>query len=422
MSDVLSHKCPACGATLEFDIGTQMVKCPYCDNVFNPEDLKKNEGDLTIELASDGGEEWDMKELYGLSEYQCQSCGGDIYSDSTTSATLCPYCGSAVILKGRLSGILKPDKVIPFQKTKDDAMHALESHLGGKRFVPKSFLNDNKLEEVKGLYVPFWVYDADLEAHVKYDCVKVRTWTSGKTEYTERKYYMVTRKGDVAFDHVPADGSTKMPDDLMESIEPFDHTKAEAFTTSYLSGYVADKYDLDQDAVRPRVRKRLQEGAADAFRSTVHGYDEVSVNDSMITAKSSSVDYVLYPVWMLTTDWDGKKFTFAMNGQTGKLVGNLPVDKMKLSIATIALFALLTGIIGIASCVIMGEVFFEGIAFGVFLAAIAAYAFYAGFKGKLKSVAFQHGARAYYREGSMNLSYSNDEFLYKHVTTRKISD
>ena len=426
MSDIINHKCPFCGATLEFDIGSQKVKCPYCDNEFEPEELKKNEGDLTvneenIELAADGGTEWSEKELYGMSEYQCQSCGGDLYTDENTSATICPYCGNAVALKGRLSGTLKPDLVIPFQKTKEEALQGLSDHVGSKMFVAKNFLRDNKLEEVKGLYVPFWVYDADLDADVVYDCVDERTWTSGNTEYTERKYYKVRRAGDIAFDHVPADGSSKMPDDLMESIEPFDHNKAVEFTTSYLSGYVADKYDLDQEAVRPRVRKRMAEGAADAFGSTVH-YDEVHVASSNISAKSSTVNYVMYPVWLLSTNWNDQLFTFAMNGQTGKMVGNLPMNKLKLASATAGVFAAVLAIVILLFFFATEEFDFGGIVGGLILGGIAAAIFFAYFQSQLKNVQFQHGASAYYREGSMNLKVKEDTFLYKRVTSRRISN
>ena len=421
MSDVINHKCPCCGATLEFDISSQMVKCPYCDNEFDPKSLSANEGDLTIELASDGGTEWTEKELYGISEYQCQSCGGDIYSDADTAATMCPYCGNAVILKGRLSGTLKPDKVIPFQKTKEQALEGLAEHYG-KRFVPKSFIQYNKLEEIKGLYVPFWIYDADLDADVEYDCMEEHTWTSGNTEYTERKYYLVRRAGQIAFDHVPADGSSKVDDDLMESIEPFDYDKAEDFTTSYLSGYVADKYDIDQDQVRPRVRKRMTEGAEDAFKTTVRGYDRVTVSRSQISARSSEVNYVLYPVWLINTEWNDRKFSFAMNGQTGKMVGNLPADMLKLASATGALFAIIALLFIIGTYFIAEEFDIGGIIMGLIIAGIAAAAFYAYFKGQLKSVSFQHGASNYFRPGSMNLSIQTDQFLRKEVSSRRIRD
>ena len=423
MASAMEHKCPSCGASLEFDAASQNIKCPYCDCEFDVSVFAEAEGDLSIgdvDLAADGGVDWDDGELYGVSEYQCESCGGNIYSDAPTSATMCPYCGNAVILKGRLTGSLKPDKVIPFQKDKEQALKGLEEYCGGKRFVPKKFLKDNKLEEIKGLYVPFWVYDADLDAHVEYLGVDERTWRSGDTEYTERKYYRVIRGGDIAFDHVPADGSSKMPDDLMESIEPFDYDKAENFTTAYLPGYVADKYDLDQDAVRPRVRQRMAEGTADKFMTTVH-YDEVSVKDAQISAKKSEVNYVLYPVWLMNTTWNGKKFTFAMNGQTGKTVGNLPADYVKLGSVSGSIFA------AVAALFILGFYFMDGgfdvssALVGIVIGALAGGLFFWYFKRQLKTVEFQHGAANYYREGSMNITVKQDKYLYKRVTTRHIN-
>jgi len=417
MGETIEHKCPNCGGSLVFDASSQMVKCPYCDSEFEAETFKKADSDLKDDIASDGGEEWSEMELHGISEYQCQSCGGNIYSDENTSATLCPYCGSAVILKGRLSGVLKPDKVIPFQQTKEQALKGLEEHCGGKRFVPKKFLTDNKLEEVKGLYVPFWIYDAELKGRVVYEGLKERTWTVNKTEYVETKHYEVVRGGDIAFDNVPGDGSSKMPDDLMESIEPFDHSKAVNFTTSYLSGYVADKYDLDQDAIRPRVRKRLANSTADEFMTTIYGYDSVSVRDVDIKTTKSDVDYVLYPVWLMTTEWEGKRFAFAMNGQTGKMVGNLPMDKLKLGAATGAVFALML----IVGSLIIGlgfDDFTGGVTFGLIEGIIACAVFYSYYAGQLKSVEFQHGASSYYREGSMNIEESSDVFLYKETRTR----
>lgn len=427
MSDTFDHKCPCCGATLQFDAGSQMVKCPYCDSEFDVSTTMKNEGDLSVaadnvDLASDGGMEWSEKELYGITEYQCNSCGGNIYSEETTSATICPYCGNAVILKGRLSGVLKPDKVMPFKQTKEQAIEGLKKHCGGQRFVPKKFIENNRLEEIKGLYVPFWVYDADLDADVTYRCTTVRKWTSGDTEYTETKYYDVKRSGQISFDHVPVDGSTKMPDDLMESIEPFDYDQAADFTTGYLSGYVADKYDLDQDQQRPRARQRMADGAAEQFQTTVNGYDTVSVERSDISARSSTVNYVLYPVWLMNTDWNGRKFIFAMNGQTGKMVGNLPADMLKLGGATAGIFALVFAIFfGIMFLSSEGD-FFSGLIMGLIFGGIAAAIFYSHFKSKLKSVEFQHGARNYYRSGSMKIERQSDTFLYKRTTSRRINN
>lgn len=425
MSEVIDHKCPFCGGSLQFDAGSQTVKCPYCDNEFDPSELKENEGDLTadaeqIELAENGGTEWTDEELYGMSEYQCKSCGGNLYTDENTSATICPYCGNAVMLKGRLSGTLKPDLVIPFQKTKDQALKGLDEFTRSKWFVAKAYMANNQLEEVKGLYVPFWVYDAELDADVFYSCVDVRTWTRGDTEYTERSYYRVRRSGDIAFDHVPADGSANMPDDLMESIEPFDHEKSVDFTTAYLSGYVADKYDVEQETVRPRVRKRMAESTADVFATTVH-HDTVNLESSNIKAKSSTVNYTLYPVWLLSTEWNNKRFMFAMNGQTGKMVGNLPLDTVRLGAVSAVVFGIFAAI-ALGLFIFTEDFSLTGVGIILVIGAIVSALIFAYFQSQLRTVEFQHGAADYYREGSMSLSVTEDTFLYKRTTTRKLNN
>lgn len=422
MGETIEYKCPSCGGTLSFDVESQRVKCPYCNGEYDIDEMMKTEGNLTEvtdDLATNGGTEWESGELEGMSEYQCQSCGGDIYSDSNTSATMCPYCGNAVILKGRLSGTLKPDRVLPFKKTKEEALEALQTFIGKKHFVSKKYLLENKLEEHKGLYVPFWVYDADIDAQIEFQGVDERRWTSGDTEYTERRYYRVQRDGVIGFDHVPADGSSKIADDLMESIEPFDYNESVNFTSAYLTGYVADKYDLDQEAVRPRVKQRIQEGTIDAFRSTVH-YDEVYTKNADIKTTKSSVDYVMYPVWMFSTTWEDKIFTFAMNGQTGKVVGNLPMDKLKLIGSTLGLFIGITLLFTVIYSLLNDGFDIVGVGIGLIFGALIAIVFFKHFYDQLHNVKPQHGASAYYRDGSMNLRVQKDTFLYKRTTSRKV--
>ncbi len=424
MSEVINHKCPCCGGTLEFDIGSQNVKCPYCDAEFTSESLMSNEGDLTVdasdlELSSDAGVEWSSEELGGMAEYVCDSCGGEIYSDSTTSATMCPYCGNAVILKGRLSGTLKPDMLIPFKRTKEQALDAMKAHCSSKRFVPKDFIASNKLEEVKGLYVPFWIYDAEVDADVEYSGVKVRRWSDSHNDYTEYRYYKVLRSGGIAFDDVPVDGSSKMPDDLMESIEPFDVSEVKDFSTGYLSGYVADKYDVSKDDAAPRARTRIKQGAEDAFKRTVTGYDTVSVVSSGITTKKSNSDYVLFPVWLMNSSWNGQSFRFAMNGQTGKLVGNLPLDKKKLSACAIGAFLGIILLIGLGSSVMIGSLELGPFIFGTVFGGVIAVILYTTVKNGMRSVDFKHGAADYERKGSMNITSHSDVFLYKRVETHR---
>ncbi len=118
-----------------------------------------------------------------------------------------------------------------------------------------------------------------------------------------------------------------MADELMESIEPFDASEIIDFKTAYLAGYLADKYDVSKDDSIGRANKRIKKSTEDCFASTAGGYSTLRTENSNIGIKDGKSRYALYPVWLLNTTWRGKKYTFAMNGQTGKMVGDLPMDK-----------------------------------------------------------------------------------------------
>ena len=246
---------------------------------------------------------------------------------ANTAATHCPYCDNPVVLAGRLSGALKPDVVIPFQISKEQAKEALKKHCSGKKLLPKFFAQENRLEGIQGVYVPFWLFDAEVTADIHYKCTTVHTWADPNYLYTETKHYAVNRAGTIAYENVPVDGSSKMPDDMMESIEPFDLSAAVDFQTAYLSGYLADKYDVDAEASIQRANERIKRSTEDAFADTVQGYTTVMPTATSIRLNNGRARYALLPVWILNTQWNGQKFTFAINGQTGKIVGDLPVDK-----------------------------------------------------------------------------------------------
>ena len=172
-----------------------------------------------------------------------------------------------------------------------------------------------------------WLFDTDADAHVRYKASTVRTWSDSDYNYTETSYFSVTRGGSIGFADVPVDGSTKMDDSLMESIEPFDLSAAVDFRTAYLSGYLADKYDVDAEERVQRANERIKRSTEDAFAATVQGYSTVMPTSSSIRLNNGRARYALLPVWILNTQWNGRKFTFAMNGQTGKIVGDLPMDQ-----------------------------------------------------------------------------------------------
>ena len=329
MAETIQYKCPCCGGRLEFDSGLQKMKCPYCDTTFDVETLEGYDDALKQDAKDDmhwdaAQQPWDDVQM-GV--YTCKSCGGELVCDESTAATACPFCGNPIVLTGRLSGDLKPDYVIPFKLDKKAAEAALRNHMKGKRLLPNLFRSENRISEVKGVYVPFWLFDADADAHIRYHATRIRTWSDRDYDYTETQHYAILRSGDLSFTHVPVDGSSRMPNDLMESIEPFDFSGAVDFQTAYLSGYLADRYDEDAAQSIDRANARIKQSTEQAFRSTVRGYNTVTVTNSSVRLTNGEAKYALYPVWLLNTTWRGEKYIFAMNGQTGKFVGNLPVDR-----------------------------------------------------------------------------------------------
>ena len=351
MAVLQEYKCPCCGGAIAFDSGIQKMRCPFCDTEFEMEALAAYDSELSNETPDEM--QWETADATpwqeeGIRSYVCKSCGGEIIGDENTAATACPYCGNPVVMMEQFTGALKPDLVIPFKLDKNAAIAALKKHYEGKRLLPKVFKDENHLQEIQGIYVPFWLFDTEADANVRFKATQVRAWSDSRYNYTQTSFFALSRSGHIGFERIPVDGSSKMDDAMMESIEPFDHSQAVEFQTAYLAGYLADKYDVDAQQSIQRANERIKKSTEDAFAKTVMGYHTVTPVSTNIQLKNGVAKYALYPVWMLNTIWNGQKFTFAINGQTGKLAGDLPLDK---AAYRKWLFGL-TGVIGAAAFVL----------------------------------------------------------------------
>lgn len=357
-TQVTNYQCPACTGPLHYSAKSGKLECDYCGSSFDVAEIEalyarkeaeaaaaKQAADAKAEAAqaakaeaaeadaASGG--WDTSDLSrdwgaeadGLRVYSCPSCGAELICDQSTAATACPYCGNPAIVPGQFSGALRPDSILPFRLSKDDAVQALRAHYKGKPFLPRSFTSANHIEQIQGVYVPFWLFDGGAEGAASYRASNTNVYETGDYEITETRHYHVVRAGSLAFEKIPVDASSKMPDDHMDSIEPFDYAQLRPFSTAYLPGYLADKYDVTIDDSRDRADTRCSETLAQALRDTVTGYGACVTEREDIALRRGKVHYALLPVWMLSTKWRGQDFLFAMNGQTGKLVGDLPTDR-----------------------------------------------------------------------------------------------
>ena len=321
MSELKDFKCPNCSGALAFDTKSQKLKCPYCEGTFDPEVFEEG-ANYTV-----NNEEWNDENIV---LYSCNFCGGSIMADKDTAATSCPYCDNPVVMVSNVSGVFKPKRIIPFMLDKKQAKERYRKHLLNKYLLPKQFTSEAFIDEIKGIYVPYWLFDGKANAKIWFDATRVRYYSEGDYDCTETSYYKLFRSGSVRFSEVPVDASGKVDDELTQSIEPFESKGAKEFNNSYLAGYLADKYDIDVVESREIANSRINNSTAALFTSTTMGYDSVIPTSSSISITEGNQEYVMYPVWLLNVDYQGKKYTFAMNGQTGKFVGDLPYDTGKL--------------------------------------------------------------------------------------------
>ena len=299
MAELQEFKCPCCDGAIEFDSKSQKMKCPYCGTEFELEALQaydealKAQPEDNMQWEAEAGTQWQEGETDGMRVYTCNSCGGEIVGDENTGATECPFCGNPVVMTGQFSGSLRPDLVIPFKLDKKAAIEALKKHYFGKKLLPKVFQDENRIKEVKGIYVPFWLFGADADGYVRYKATRIRSWSDSNYRYTETSYYTVVRAGEIGFENVPVDGSTKIDDALMESIEPFDISEAVDYNSAYLAGFFADKYDVDAESSIERANERIKQTTRDAFSDTVHGYTTVTPVSTNISLSGGKAKYAL---------------------------------------------------------------------------------------------------------------------------------
>lgn len=315
---ILHYKCPNCGADMAFDSESGKLSCHSCGR-------KDNIDNFSDEFITTTFSEDEAK------EYHCKNCGANIITEAETTATTCSFCGAGVVLADRLSGIMAPSKVIPFTISKEEAMKAFRKWCRNGRLTPKGFMTADRIKNITGIYVPFWLYNVNSKVQVDALCTKVRTYTRGEYIYTETRYYNVYRNINLNYVKVPVDASKKMDDELMDKLEPYDYEKLKDFKTPYLAGYIAEKYDYNENELLPRAKDKVKSYIDSYISSTISGYSTVKYRRKEINIQKKNAYYTLLPVWMVYYDFDKTEHTFAMNGQTGKVVGKPPISYIQVA-------------------------------------------------------------------------------------------
>lgn len=301
-------KCKNCGGNVVYSPEKHTMFCPFCESEKSGELSNGTSPEMTI----------------------CPNCGGEITVEQHTSATQCPYCDSYLILNERVEGEYLPRLILPFQLGKENCKQSIREKFKKNLFAPTDFLSEVRLNSMQGVYVPYWLYNYDTHCSFQGEGTKVRTWTSGDTQYTETSYYAVSRDMDISFEKIPVDASEAMPDNVMDLMEPYNYSQLIDFNPEYMSGFYAEKYNMPADAVENRAHRKMSDDAAALLKASYSGYNSVrSINQDTRVMRNSSC-FGLLPVWKYQYTYNGQDYPFYVNGQTGKIVGEVPVSIKKM--------------------------------------------------------------------------------------------
>ncbi len=320
--EAVQYKCPACGAGLKFDAEKQDFTCEYCDSVFKEEDFFDKDNKLNSEATSD---------FENAVLYICPSCGAEVLTDETTAATTCYYCSNPVVLSGKLSGELKPDYIIPFKIEKSEAINKFNELCKKKKFLPEDFISQARLEEIKGIYFPYWFIDCNTNGSINAKSRHIKTWVVGDLKYTETTVKGHFRQGEMAIVNMPEAALKSKDKDILKYVCPFDGADFVPFSMSYLSGFLAEKRNIEFSEIDEEINNKIKTLSTEKLKNTIEEAN-VSVDDGLINIGEKSKKYNLLPVWVLNYKHQNKNYIYALNGQTGKVYGELPVCKKKLAI------------------------------------------------------------------------------------------
>ena len=340
--------CPNCGANINFDPGKQLLHCDFCDTDLSPDEvIQKDDAEehTYTESEADESSETGYKE-YTTTIYTCKECGGEILANDNTVATFCSYCGASTVLSSRVGKERAPEYIIPFKITKEQSAELYKKAVSKALFAPKYMKEDTVIDKFRGIYMPYWVYDfrenrpATLRGQ--------KDHRSG--DYIIHEHFDINLEVDAQYKGLSYDASSQFSDTLSEAIAPYDFSTAVPFNTSYMSGFYADAADTEaslyQRQCRTIVTNEIYNRVAKdpAVKSITLKKD----SSSNLAPETCESDLGYFPVWFLSCRHKDRVSYAVINGQTGEVATDMPVDYKKYVISSLilaipfaALFALL---------------------------------------------------------------------------------
>ena len=333
------YNCKNCGAELYWDSNASCLKCEYCDAEYQPSDFDvgstDTEGDIQAkqvepEKADEYAKATDDSDSIELVVYKCNHCSAEIVTAKSTIATTCAYCGRAISITEKLVDDFKPDAVIPFLFDETKAKEAYKKYIHSSCLTPKDFGKDSVIKKMKGVYVPFWLHSFKNRTDAVVYGENVVSHRRGNDKVIEHHMYHITVDASGTFTNIPTDALKNLDNGLMDALEPFDYSKLEAFNPAFMAGFYAEEYNEDENVTISRATGRAKKTMLSQIEHAagVYGIKHIKSSNESITERESR--YTMLPVWLLHVEYKNKEYMFAINGETGKIVGKLPISAGKL--------------------------------------------------------------------------------------------
>lgn len=378
MSTIGAYTCPSCGGSMLFVPEKQKFRCEYCTSLFTEEEIRAYEKTFEQKnVATNDGNtnakkfarEQDTSTVDGEQNtasansastadarnasarkdasdqqqehtvYQCPSCGAEVVAAGTQLVNTCFYCHSTMVQSGSDSSF-HPDMIIPFAISKEKATEMFLKWARRHKFVPKGFFNKKQIAHLTGIYYPYWVADINASGSASFKATNTHVWCTADTETTETSIYSAERAGEFFFGEVTCNALKKADVKMVESVLPFDFAQKKDYLSAYLLGFQAERRDIEKSEAEENLGDDVTRWGVALLQNTVTGYSSVSVNNANIKVKDAKFLYGLFPVWMLSyIDRKGKHYNYALNGQTGKACGELPISFGRLAILFSTIFA-----------------------------------------------------------------------------------
>lgn len=321
----ISFKCKNCGAYIEFNPNNQNFKCKYCGTEYDKQEVvdRANQEHANVDALDSIENDENV--------YHCSNCGASIVMSASSIAGRCYYCHSPIVLDKKLSSEYRPDTVIPFHFDKDEAKNKFLKYVKRLRYIPRNFFAHSQLENLTGVYYPYFNSDVLVDASFNGIGTRVKTHRSGDYEVTTTTYYSVERAGKIKFNNIFTSALSSNHNKMAHDVLPYDENEEKPYSSSYLAGFMAERRDRDREEVAQEVDNEIDSYIETCLTKNDTGLYTTLNGNHDFEVQDRDMRYTLVPTWVLTyRGVDNKVYYYSMNGLTGKTVGVFPINKKKL--------------------------------------------------------------------------------------------